>query len=112
MALASGILLAFFGSHSADLPGDGLLLQQELQEAGSIVSSLLPGSVVVAAECFLKRWRGILQVEGYPSASTGTAMATVVATTAPVGFGWFGDGCTSTVHYASRSAVRHLQHGS
>ena len=51
MALASGIPLASFGSHSANLPGDGLLLQQELQEAGSVVPSPLPGSVVVVAEC-------------------------------------------------------------
>ena len=51
MALDSGILPASFGNHSADLPGDGLLLQQELQEARSAASSLLPGSVVVVAEC-------------------------------------------------------------
>ena len=51
MALALEIPLASFGSRSADLPGDGLLLQQELQEAGSIVPSLLPGSVVVVVEC-------------------------------------------------------------
>ena len=51
MALASEILLASFGNHSADLPSDGLLHQQELQEAGSVAPSLLPGSVVVVAEC-------------------------------------------------------------
>ena len=51
MALASEIPLASFGSHFADLPGDGLLLQQELQEARSVVPSLLPGSVVVVEGC-------------------------------------------------------------
>ena len=51
MALASEILPASFGSHSADLLGDGLLLQQGLQEARSAAPSLLPGLVVVVAEC-------------------------------------------------------------
>jgi hypothetical protein len=46
----------------------------------------------------LNRWQGILQVEGYPSTSTAMATATVVVTTAPVGFGWFEDGRSSTVH--------------
>ena len=51
MALASEIIPASFGSHSADLPGDGLRLQPELQEARSVVPSLLLGSVVVVVEC-------------------------------------------------------------
>ena len=44
-----------------------------------------------------RQW-GILQVEGYPSASMAMATATVVATMAPIWFDWFGGGRTSTVH--------------
>ena len=51
MASASEIPPASFGSHSANLPGNGLLRLQELQEAGSVVPSFPPGSVVVVAEC-------------------------------------------------------------
>jgi hypothetical protein len=43
----------------------------------------------------LNRWRGILQVEGYPSMSTATTTATVVVTMAPVGFR---DGRTPSIH--------------
>ena len=45
----------------------------------------------------LRRW-GILQVEGYPSMSTATAMTTVVATMPPIWFDWFEGGRMSMVH--------------